>query len=73
MRADFRLVCVALLALVGTARACAPSKNSVITIGENTYVCVVVNWKSYLVAVPKADEYSRIAIKGCESLPSCCL
>ena len=36
-------------------------------------VCVVVNWKSYLVAVPKADEYSRIAIKGCESLPSCCL
>jgi hypothetical protein len=60
-----RRILLAVLALwVGGARACAPSENSIITIGENTYVCVVINWMSYLVAVPKADEYSRIAIKG---------
>ena len=58
-------VCLLAVLLAG-ARACAPSENTVITICENTYVCVVINWKSYLVAVPKADEYSRIAVKGCE-------
>ena len=40
-----RRILLAVLALwVGGARACAPSENSIITIGENTYVCVVINW-----------------------------
>lgn len=69
MTAPF-LAVLALCGLLGTVRACAPSKNHVITVGSNTYVCVVINWKSYLVAVPKADEYSRIAIAGCK-LASC--
>ena len=56
---------VSLLLLV-VARSCAPSQGKTVTIGEATYVCVVVNYKSYMVAVPKADDYSRIAIAGCE-------
>ena len=59
----FLLVCLLLLV---EARSCAPSEGKTVTIGEATYVCVVVNYKSYMVAVPKADDYSRIAIAGCE-------
>jgi len=54
---------ISLLLLV-VARSCAPSQGKTVTIGEATYVCVVVNYKSYMVAVPKADDYSRIAIAG---------
>ena len=57
---------ILLLCLVGTALACSPSAGKQVTIGEATYVCVVVNFKSYMVAVPKADDYSRIAIAGCK-------
>ena len=58
---------VALLALcLSRALACAPNEGAKVTIGESTYVCVVINFKSYMVAVPKADDYSRVAVSGCK-------
>ena len=45
-------------------RSCAPSKGALVTKGEDTYVCIVVNDQKVAVFVPKADEYSRIAISG---------
>lgn len=63
-----RLLAGALLLLacggVRPAAACAPNGDDKVTIGGDTYVCVVVNFKTYMVAVPKADEYSRVAISG---------
>ena len=57
---------VLLCCLISVTLACAPAKGATITIGGDTYVCIVVNFKSYMVAVPKADDYSRIAVAGCE-------
>jgi hypothetical protein len=55
---------VLLSCLASVTLACAPAKGATITIGGDTYVCIVVNFKSYMVAVPKADDYSRIAVSG---------
>ena len=53
-----RLLAGALLLLacggVRPAAACAPNGDDKVTIGGDTYVCVVVNFKTYMVAVPKA-------------------
>jgi hypothetical protein len=56
-------------ALVNSSLGCATKQGETVTIGEATYICIVVNFKSYMVAVPKADDYSRIAIAGCKLLP----
>ena len=55
-----------LLLCLSRALACAPNEGAKVTIGESTYVCVVINFKSYMVAVPKADDYSRVAVSGCK-------
>jgi hypothetical protein len=67
MRLVLLLALAALCAAQHTFAPCVPEKNkdSVITIGKNTHVCININGVIRSYFVPLVDRLTRITINGC--------